>query len=85
MAFSIGIHLGTTNTVVSTARRGVSGTVEVATEEIMQYGEDGYSLEPDVLLPSVLYVDNGEHYVEGVALKMTKQNKTKPSVPCPGP
>lgn len=73
MAFSIGIDLGTTNTVVSTARRGVSGTVEVATEEIMQFGEDGYSLEPDALLPSVLFVDHGEHYVGKMAKAMKGQ------------
>lgn len=73
MAYSIGIDLGTTNTVVSTARKGVNGTVEVLTERLMQFGEDGYSFEPDELLPSVLYVEDGEHYVGKRAKAMKGQ------------
>lgn len=73
MAYSTGIDLGTTNTVVSTARRGVNGTVEVLTEKLMQFSEDGYSLEPDELLPSVLYIEDGEHFVGKRAKAMKGQ------------
>ena len=75
MAFSIGIDLGTTNTVLSTARRGVNGTIEVLTESLPQIGEDGMKLEYDTLLPSVLYVDGDEHNVGKVAKAMKSQSK----------
>lgn len=75
MAFSIGIDLGTTNTVLSTARRGVNGTIEVLTESLPQVGEDGMKLEYDTLLPSVLYVDGEEHNVGKVAKAMKSQSK----------
>ncbi len=77
MAYSTGIDLGTTNTVVSTARKGINGTVEVLTEKLMQFGEDGYSFEPDELLPSVLYVEDGEHYVGKRAKAMKGQRLNK--------
>lgn len=77
MAFSVGIDLGTTNTVVSTARRGVNGTIEVTTEKIPQIGEDGYSLESDTLIPSVLYVNEGEHNVGKIAKAMKGQNTSR--------
>ena len=32
MAFSVGIDLGTTNTVVSIGRRGINNTIEVTTD-----------------------------------------------------
>lgn len=77
MAFSVGIDLGTTNTVISTARRGVNGSIEVTTEKISQIGEDGYSLESDTLLPSVLYVNDGEHNVGKIAKAMKGQNTSR--------
>lgn len=77
MAFSVGIDLGTTNTVVSTARRGVNGSIEVITEKIPQIGEDGYSLETDTLIPSVLYVNDGEHNVGKIAKAMKGQNTSR--------
>lgn len=77
MAFSVGIDLGTTNTVVSTARRGTNGSIEVTTEKITQIGEDGYSLESDALLPSVLYVNDGEHNVGKIAKAMKGQNTSR--------
>ena len=64
MAFSVGIDLGTTNTVVSTARRGISSNIEVTTEAIDQIvNEEWGDIESSTLLPSVLYVNNGLHNV----------------------
>lgn len=77
MAFSIGIDLGTTNTVVALARRGVNGNIEVSTERIIQIGEDGFSLESSELLPSVLYVHEGEHMVGKVAKAMKAQSTNR--------
>lgn len=77
MAFSIGIDLGTTNTVVALARKGVNGNVEVTTERIIQIGEDGFSLESSELLPSVLYVHEGEHMVGKVAKAMKAQSTNR--------
>lgn len=74
MTFSIGIDLGTTNTVVSTARRGNNGNIEVKTEKIDQLSEDGLGLDSSTLLPSVLYVNDGEHYVGKYAKAMKTQS-----------
>lgn len=73
MAFSVGIDLGTTNTVVSTARRGSYGAIEVVTEKLPQLGEDGRRLVYDALLPSFLYVDGDEHKVGKVAKALKSQ------------
>lgn len=75
MAFSIGIDLGTTNTVVSTGRRSISGGVEVLTEKLPQLSEDGRKLVQDTLLPSFLYVDEDEHNVGIIAKAMKTQFK----------
>lgn len=75
MAYSIGIDLGTTNTVVSTGRRGVNGGVKVVTEKLPQMSEDGRKLTQDTLLPSYLYVDGEEHNVGIVAKAMKTQFK----------
>ena len=74
MAFSVGIDLGTTNTVVSTARKGINSNIEVITEAIDQVGEDGFSLVTSTLLPSVLYVDEGLPYswINGKSYEGTK-------------
>lgn len=77
MGFSVGIDLGTTNTVLSTARRGANGGIEVLTEKLPQIGEDGIKLVYDTLLPSFLYVDGDEHKVGKVAKAMKSQNKDK--------
>lgn len=75
MAFSVGIDLGTTNTVVATARRGANGGIEVLTEKLPQIGEDGRRLVYDSLLPSFLYVDGDEHKVGKVAKAMKSQSR----------
>ena len=77
MAFSIGIDLGTTNTVVSTARRGSNSNIEVLTESIDQIGEDGFSIDSNPLLPSVLYVNEGIHNVGLVAKAMKGQSSNR--------
>ena len=74
MAFSVGIDLGTTNTVVSIGRRGMNDNIEVTTEAIDQISEDGFSMKSSTLLPSVLYIDNGEHNVGLVAKAMKGQS-----------
>ena len=72
--YSVGIELGTTNTVVSTARKNISGGLDITVEKIEQFGEDGYSIISDTLLPSVLYTNsNGEHFVGRYAKKMRSQ------------
>lgn len=72
--YSVGIDLGTTNTVVSTARKNISGGLDITVEKIEQFGEDGYSIISDTLLPSVLYTNsNGEHFVGRYAKKMRSQ------------
>lgn len=72
--YSVGIDLGTTNTVVSTARRNISGGLDITVEKIEQFGEDGYSIVSDTLLPSVLYTNSkGEHFVGKYAKKMRSQ------------
>lgn len=76
MAFSVGIDLGTTNTVVSTARVGVTGAVEVTTEKITQITDDWEMVE-DALLPSILYVDAGERFVGRRAKAMKDQNTSR--------
>lgn len=74
MAFSIGIDLGTTNTVVSTGRRSANGGIEVLTEKLVQRDENGrYS--SDTLLPSFLYADLGENHVGKFAKAMKSQSK----------
>ncbi|SUY45773.1 molecular chaperone DnaK [Clostridium putrefaciens] len=73
MAFSVGIDLGTTNTVVSIASRGINSNIEVLTESINQLNQNGFP-EESSLLPSVLYVDNGEHMVGAYAYAMKGQN-----------
>lgn len=75
MGFSIGIDLGTTNTVVSTGRRSINGGVEVLTEKLPQLSEDGRKLVQDTLLPSFLYVDGEEHNVGIIAKAMKTQFK----------
>lgn len=75
MAFSIGIDLGTTNTVVSTGRRSLNGGVEVLTEKLPQYSEDGRKLVQEPLLPSFLYVDKDDHHVGILAKAMKTQFK----------
>lgn len=77
MAFSVGIDLGTTNTVVSTARKGINSNIEVITEAIDQVGEDGFSLVTSTLLPSVLYVDEGLPTVGLMAKAMKGQSNNK--------
>lgn len=77
MAFSIGIDLGTTNTVVSTGRIGVNGNVEVITESINQIGQDGYSIESEEYVPSFLYVEDGEHCVGLIAKAMKGQKRNR--------
>ncbi|MGL5617195.1 MAG: Hsp70 family protein [Sarcina sp.] len=77
MVFSVGIDLGTTNTVVSTARKGNYGGIEVVTEKLPQIGEDGRRLVYDTLLPSFLYVDGDEHKVGKVAKALKSQYKDK--------
>ena len=77
MAFSIGIDLGTTNTVVSTGRLGINGNVEVTTEEINQIGQDGYSIVTDSCLPSFLYVEGEEKSVGYMAKAMKSQKKNR--------
>lgn len=77
MAFSIGIDLGTTNTVVSTGRRSINGGIEVLTEKLPQLSEDGRKLVQDTLLPSFLYVDGDEHNVGIIAKAMKTQFKNK--------
>lgn len=77
MAFSVGIDLGTTNTVVSTARKGINSNIEVSTEAIDQVGEDGFSLATNTLLPSVLYVDEGLPTVGLMAKAMKEQSNNR--------
>lgn len=77
MAFSIGIDLGTTNTVVSTGRIGVNGNVEVVTESINQIGEDGFSVESQDYIPSFLYVEDGTHCVGLMAKAMKGQKRNR--------
>ena len=74
MAFSIGIDLGTTNTVVSTGRRSVSGGIEVLTEKLPQMDENK-KLVFDTLLPSFLYSDMDELCVGKYAKAMKSQSK----------
>lgn len=76
MAFSVGIDLGTTNTVVSTARVGLNGAVEVTTEKITQVSENWEMVE-DPLLASILYVDQGERIVGKRAKSMKDQNTSR--------
>ncbi|HAT4141164.1 Hsp70 family protein [Clostridium perfringens] len=75
MSFSIGIDLGTTNTVVSTGRRALNGGVEVLTEKLPQLSEDGRKLVQDALLPSFLYVDGDDYNVGIIAKAMKTQFK----------
>lgn len=75
MSFSIGIDLGTTNTVVSTGRRAINGGVEVLTEKLPQLSEDGRKLVQDALLPSFLYVDGDDYNVGIIAKAMKTQFK----------
>lgn len=75
MGFTVGIDLGTTNTVVSTARRGAGGGVEVMTEKLSQMGEDGRRLVQDTLLPSFLYIEDKDHLVGRFAKAMKGQRK----------
>ena len=78
MAFSVGIDLGTTNTVVSTARRGISSNIEVTTEAIDQIvNEEWGDIESSTLLPSVLYVNNGLHNVGLMAREMKGQSSNR--------
>ena len=78
MAFSVGIDLGTTNTVVSTARRGISSNIEVITEAIDQIvNEEWGDIESSTLLPSVLYVNNGLHNVGLMAREMKGQSSNR--------
>ena len=78
MAFSVGIDLGTTNTVVSTARRGISSNIEVNTEAIDQIvNEEWGDIESSTLLPSVLYVNNGLHNVGLMAREMKGQSSNR--------
>ena len=76
MRFSVGIDLGTTNTVVSIARKGITGNIEVNTENISQLSEDSYSLDNDPLLPSVLYVNNDHEHIVGKFAKAMKGQNT---------
>ena len=78
MAFSVGIDLGTTNTVVSTARRGINSNVEVLTEAIDQViNEEWGEIQSSTLLPSVLYVNNGLHNVGLMAKEMKGQSANR--------
>lgn len=78
MAFSVGIDLGTTNTVVSTARRGISSNIEVTTEAIDQIVDEEWGdIESSTLLPSVLYVNNGLHNVGLMAREMKGQSSNR--------
>lgn len=77
MAFSVGIDLGTTNTVVSIGRRGINNTIEVTTEAIDQISEDGFSMKSSTLLPSVLYVNDNQHNVGLVAKAMKGQSANR--------
>lgn len=77
MAFSIGIDLGTTNTVVSTGRRSINGGIEVLTEKLPQLSDDGRKLMQETLLPSFLYVDDDDHNVGIIAKAMKTQFKNK--------
>ena len=77
MGFSVGIDLGTTNTVASIARRGINDTIEVTTEALDQLGEDGFSIESDTLLPSVLYVDEDERIIGKMAKAMKGQSNDR--------
>ena len=75
MDMSIGIDLGTTNTVVSVARRGIHGDIDVQTEQISQISEDKITPTFSDLLPSVLYIDqDGSAYVGKSAKAMKSQN-----------
>ncbi|MGL4343699.1 MAG: Hsp70 family protein [Cellulosilyticaceae bacterium] len=76
MAFSVGIDLGTTNTVVSTARIGLSGAVEVLTEKVPQLTQDWCIVEEE-LLPSVLFVNHGERQIGKIAKDMKGQNVSR--------
>ncbi|MGL4874064.1 MAG: Hsp70 family protein [Clostridium sp.] len=73
MGYSIGIDLGTTNTVLSVGRRGFNGEVIVQTEEIEQIDEDGMGIKTDKLLPSVLYIEDGIPSVGIIAKAMKGQ------------
>ena len=78
MAFSVGIDLGTTNTVVSTARRGINSNIEVLTESIDQIvNEEWGDMESSTLLPSVLYVNNSLHNVGLIAKEMKGQTSNR--------
>lgn len=77
MAFSVGIDLGTTNTVVSTARKGMHSNIEVITEAIDQVSEDGFSLATSTLLPSVLFVDDDLPTVGLMAKAMKGQSNNR--------
>lgn len=77
MAFSVGIDLGTTNTVASIAKRGINDTVEVTTEVIDQMAEDGMGIVQEKLLPSVLYVGDGEQFVGVMAKAMKGQSNDR--------
>ena len=77
MSFSIGIDLGTTNTVVSTGRRGVNGNIEVTTESINQIAQDGFNIVSVECIPSFLYVEDGEHNVGFMAKAMKSQKRKR--------
>lgn len=71
--YTVGIDLGTTNTVVSTARKNKFGFPVVTVEQIFQYGDNGTEVIAKSTIPSVLYVKNGEHYVGQYAKAMQSQ------------
>lgn len=71
--YTVGIDLGTTNTVVSTARKNKFGYPVVTVEQVFQYGDNGTEVIAKSTIPSVLYVKNGEHYVGQYAKAMQSQ------------
>lgn len=76
MGYSLGIDLGTSNTVAATARQGANNMIEVITEGIFQTTEDGMSFESKDYLPSILYVQDDSTPVVGIYAKAMKGQNT---------
>lgn len=75
MNVSIGIDLGTTNTVVSLGRLGLHGDIEVDTQKIEQISDDRVTPVLHELLPSILYVEDDIPFVGQIAKAMMSQNR----------
>ncbi|ADQ47305.1 Heat shock protein 70 [Caldicellulosiruptor kronotskyensis 2002] len=75
----IGIDLGTTNTVVSYAKRKARGGVEPHVMKITQLDEYNNSVQEEIL-PSVLFLDFDKNIVVGKKAKQMKQYHPKRTI-----